>query len=156
MNNESQDTVISIDGNGNIQSSVLQDHGHQIVDASTGEAAKPIVDAFGRNAVKQHRRTTHVQPLDGEIEMLPVDQFEKEAKKFKNSKVLGPYILLIRSLLQSVSNMRAITDTQKGANKRLREENEQLKESIARLTSPEYKQTLRDQIEEELLGKERG
>jgi hypothetical protein len=154
MSNEPQDTVISIDGNGNIQSSVLQDHGNQIVDATTGESAKPIVDAFGRNAVKSHRRT-HVKPLDGEIEMLPLEDFEKEAKKFKNSKVLGPYILLIKSLLQSVSNMRAITDSQKTANRKLREENEELKASVARLTSPEYMQTLRDQIEEDLLRKER-
>jgi hypothetical protein len=150
MSNEPQDTVISIDGSGNIQSSVLQDHGHQIVDASTGEAAKPIVDAFGRNAVKSHRRMAHVKPLDVEIEMLPLEDFEKEAKKFKNSKVLGPYILLVRSLIQSVSNMRAITDTQKTTNKTLRDENATLKEEIARLTSPEYRQTLREQIEKEL------
>lgn len=130
----SDNTIISIDGAGNPVVSVVED--------------KPAatIDAFGEQALKSRKRAQ-----EAPIEMLSKEQFEKDSKVHAKSKIVGPYILLVKSLTQSVTNLQTIAESQKGANATLRAENEELKASLARLTSPEYIQTLRDQIAEEQL-----
>jgi len=129
---EPQDTIITIDGSGNVSTQKLQDHGHQILDASTGEfATKALTDAFGRAAMAR-KGTRRVMQLQA-VEALSVPDFEKEHHKFLTSKILGPYVLLIKNLLSSVSKLNANIGSIRADNKRLHDENAALQEALAKL-----------------------